>query len=67
MLVKDLRLHDELIFFKYFRMSPTIFEELLTWIAPYIQKREAKMREPISPRERLRVALRYLVTGDPQV
>ena len=28
MLVKDLRLHDELFFFKYFRMSPTIFEEL---------------------------------------
>ena len=38
MLVKDLRLHDELFFFKYFRMSPAIFEELLTWIAPYIQK-----------------------------
>ena len=49
MLVKDLRLHDELFFFKYFRMSPTIFEELLTWIAPYIQKQETKMREPISP------------------
>ena len=40
MLVKDLRLRDELFFFKYFRMSPIIFEELLTWIAPYIQKQE---------------------------
>ena len=67
MLVKDLRLHDELFFFKYFRMSPTIFEELLAWIAPYIQKQETKMREPISARERLCVALRYLVTGDEQV
>ena len=28
MLVKDLRLHDELFFFKYFCMSRTIFEEL---------------------------------------
>ena len=67
MLVKDLRLHDELFFFKYFRMSPAIFGELLTWIPPYIQKQETKMREPISPRERLCVALRYLVTGDAQV
>ena len=48
-------------------MSPTIFEELLAWIAPYIQKQETKMREPISARERLCVALRYLVTGDEQV
>ena len=67
MLVKDLRLHDELFFFKYFRMSPTIFQELLTWIAPYIQKQKTKMRVPITPRERLCVALRYLVTGDAQV
>ena len=48
-------------------MLPIIFEELLTWIPPYIQKQETKMREPISPRERLCVALRYLVTGDAQV
>ena len=67
MLVKDLRLRDELFFFKYFRMSPIIFEELLTWIAPYIQKQETQMREHIPPRERLCVALRYLVTGDAQV
>ena len=67
MLVKDLRLHNELFSFKYFRMSPTACEELLTWIAPYIQKQETKMREPIYPRERLCVALRYLVTGDAQV
>ena len=63
-LVKDLPLHDGFFFFNYFRVSHTIFEELLTWIAPYIQKQETKMREPISPRERLCVALRYLVTGD---
>ena len=67
MLVKDLRLHDELFFFKYFRISPTIFEEFLTWIPPYIQKQETKMREPTSPTERLCVALGYLVTGNAQV
>ena len=67
MLVKDLRLHDELFFFKYFRMSPAIFGELLTWIPPYIQKQETKMREPISLTERLCDALGYLVTGNAQV
>ena len=37
------------------------------WIAPYIQKQETKMRELIYPRERLCLALRYLVIGDMQV
>ena len=67
MLVKDLWLHDKPFFFKYFRMLPIIFEKLLTWIAPYLPKQQTKMREPISPRERLCVALRYLITGDAQV
>ena len=51
MLVKDLWLHDELFFLKYFRMSTTILEECLSWIAPYIQKGETKMRKTISARE----------------
>ena len=37
------------------------------FFAPSLQKQQTKMREPISPRERLCVALRYLVTGDAQV
>ena len=64
---EDWRLHDDIFFFKYFCKSPTVFEELLTWIAQYIEKQETKMREPITPRERLCVALRYLVTGHAQV
>ena len=32
-----------------------------------IQKQTTKMREPIGPRERLCVCLRYLVTGDAQI
>ena len=51
----------------YFRMSPTLFEHLLSWIAPRIQKLATKMREPIPAGERLRVSWRYLVTGDAQV
>ena len=51
-LVKDLPLHDGFFFFNYIRVSHTIFEELLTWIAPYIQKQETKMREPFSTRKK---------------
>ena len=29
LLVQDLRLHEQEYFFKYFRMSPTTYEELL--------------------------------------
>ena len=56
--VRDLRLHDHEYFFKYFRMSPTVLEELLSFVSP--------MRDPIFPSERLAVTLRYLVTGDAQ-
>ena len=52
MLVIDLWLHDE---------------DCMMWIVPYIQKQETKLREPIFPRERVCVALRYLVTGDAQL
>ena len=67
LLVKDLMLHDHEYFFRYFRMSPSCFEELLAMVAPKITKTSTKMREPIRPAERLCVTLRYLVTGDAQV
>ena len=50
-----------------FRMSPIVFEEILRWVASYIQKKETKMRELIFPRQRLCVASRYLVTDNAQV
>ena len=46
-------------------MSPTVFEESLTWIAPYIQKQETK-RENLFLSWKDCVALRYLVTDDAQ-
>lgn len=66
-LIKDLRLYDQQLFFQYFRMSPTDMETLLCWIAPLILKKDTRMREPIQPNERLCVTMRFLVTGDAQV
>ena len=38
LLIKELRLHHREYFFKYFRMSPSKYEELLNFVAPYITK-----------------------------
>ena len=67
LLVKELLLFDEEYFFQCFRMSPMVFEELLSWTGHQLQKQTTRMREPIGPRERLCICLRYLVTGDAQI
>ena len=67
MLVKDLRLHNELFSFKYFRMSPTACEELFNLDCTIYSETRNKDERAYFPRERLCVVLRYLVTGDAQV
>ena len=60
-------LYDEEYFFHCFRMSPTTFEKLVSWIGPLLKRASTKMREAISTSERLCVCLGYLATGDAQV
>ena len=67
LLIKDLKLFDQEYFFRRFRMSPSVFELLLSMVGPRLKKTTTNMRDPISPSERLTVTLRYLVTGDAQV
>ena len=45
-------------------MSPTLFEELLTYVAPLITKKDTNMRSAIGPDQRIALTLRYLATGD---
>ena len=47
-------------------MSPERFDHLLSLVGPLISKLATRFRNPISPSERLAVALRYLATGDSQ-
>ena len=47
-------------------MSPSTFEELLSFVVPIIEKENTVMRYLIGPSERLALTLRYLVTGDAQ-
>ena len=64
-LVKDLMLFDHFYFFRMFRMNPSRFEELLSWVAPFIVK-SSRSRDVATPSERLCITLRYLSTGDAQ-
>ena len=63
-LMQEMMLFDHDYFFRCFRMLLATLEKLLSWIAPFIRKQSASMREPIEPSERLSVTLRYLVAGD---
>ena len=65
-LVKDLKLFDREYFFKAFKMNPNPFEEILSWIAPFIQK-SSKIRDGAQPSERLSITLWYLTSGDAQL
>ena len=65
-LIQDFKLFDSEYFFKQFRITPTNFEELLSWLVPKIEKSSGR-REPIGPEQRLCVTLRYFITGDAQV
>ena len=47
-------------------MDTKSFEELLSWVAPFIQKSSLR-RSTATVKERLCVTLRYLCTGDSQI
>ena len=65
LLIKELQLFDHEYFFKKFRMLPSKFEKLLSFVGHKIEKLES-IWEPIGAAERLCVILRFLVTGDAQ-
>ncbi|XP_039763959.1 protein ALP1-like [Pararge aegeria] len=54
---------DEKKFVAYFRMSISSFEELLSELSKYIQKKKNKGRKPVTALEMLGLTLRFLATG----
>ena len=65
-LTDELRLFDKEYFFRFVRMTPQRFEQLLSLVGPHLQRTTTKMREPISPAERLVLTLRFLALCDLQ-
>uniref|UniRef100_A0A182NVP4 DDE Tnp4 domain-containing protein n=1 Tax=Anopheles dirus TaxID=7168 RepID=A0A182NVP4_9DIPT len=49
---------------QFMRMSKVDFDFLLSMIGPRIARQTTHMREPVEPRVRLAIALKYLATGE---
>ena len=65
-LTDELRLFDKEYFFHFVQMTPQRFEHLLSLVGPHLQRTTTKMREPVSPAERLVLTLRFLASGNSQ-
>lgn len=63
-LLKELDLQLPVLYNNFLRVSKGDFEYILDLIVPSIQKQNTVLRDPISPRDRLMVTLRFLATGD---
>lgn len=57
-LVLEMKGSDPEAFFRYMRMDAASFDELVEILRPRIQRQRTRLREPISPEERLAVTLR---------
>ena len=61
-LMKELMLEKD-DWFNYMRMNHETYLELLNQVSPFIEKKDTRLREVISPHERLSATLRFLATG----
>ena len=63
LVLRSRTLRDTETFKDFLRMTPETFDSLLRLIGPSLLRQDTKMKEAISPSERLAVTLRYLATG----
>ena len=63
-LTDELSLFDKEYFFRFIRMTPQRFEHWLSLVGRHLQRATIKMRELISPAERLLLTLIFLASGD---
>ena len=59
-----LRNYDVQLFTYYLRMPLDMFQFLLNWLTPRLQKKDTKFRRPLEPGLKLAVVLRHLAAGD---
>lgn len=59
-----LRVHDVETYFNYLRMSPALFDEILTRVGPRITKQDTRFRKALDPGLKLAATLRHLAAGD---
>lgn len=51
-------------FKQFLRMSDEVFNKLLNWVKPLIEKKDTNYREAISAKTKLIITLRFLATGE---
>lgn len=59
-----MRQGDHGFFYKFFRMTPQLFDKLLSFVAEDLT-RQHHVREPLEPGERLAIALRFVMASCP--
>ena len=62
-LMVELRNEDQRSFQNFMRMSPAMFDELLTRLTPRLTKKSTNYRENLEPGLKLAVTLRHLASG----
>ncbi|XP_075540151.1 uncharacterized protein LOC142575073 [Dermacentor variabilis] len=60
--MRRMREGDHEFFFKFYRMTPEMFDTLLSFVVEDL-KRKYVVREPLEPGERLAITLSYLASG----
>ena len=65
-LIEEMRLQDHSMFFNYFRVLPSTFDDLLRLVGPSLTRKTSHFRKPFPSELRLAVAIRYLATGESQ-
>lgn len=45
------------------RLTPSVFNELLSMVEPFIRKKDTQFRKAVSPEKRLAITLKYLASG----
>lgn len=63
-LLKEIASEDPNSFKNHLRMSSELFETLLQYITPSIEKQNTLMRDALPARLKLQITLRYLASGD---
>ena len=63
-LLAELRNEDQASFKNFMRMSPEMFDELLTRVGPMITKQNTNYREALDPGLKLALTLRHLASGN---
>ena len=62
-LLGELNREDQKSFKNFVRVPPQLFEEMVTRLTPYLQKKVTQMRDPLPVALKVAVTLRFMATG----